>query len=110
MRRLAPIMLERGGFTVISASGPVEARRIAASTNRQIDLLPTDLVMPRRSGLELAQQLVVTVPTLRILFMSGYSDQAVVRHGALQHGTAFLEKPFTAEDLVHRVRETLDAS
>jgi FixJ family two-component response regulator len=92
----------------LPAADPVEALAVATGHKGPIDLLLSDLVMPRGSGQELAQDLLERLPSVRVLFMSGYSDQAVVRHGALVEGAAFLEKPFSADDLVDKVRETLD--
>ena len=77
-------------------------------TVRGIDLLLTDVVMPEVSGSELAQRLGALEPDMRILFMSGYSDEAVVRHGELSETAAFLEKPFTEKALARKVREVLD--
>jgi PAS domain S-box-containing protein len=108
VRALAQKILERSGFTVLPAADPVDALSVATGHKGPIDLLLSDLVMPRGSGQELAQDLLERLPAIRVLFMSGYSDQAVVRHGALVEGAAFLEKPFSEDDLVRKVRETLD--
>ena len=73
-----------------------------------IDLLLTDVVMPQMSGPELARRLATLRPTMKILCMSGYADDAVVRHGALEAGIAFIQKPLTPDTLARRVREVLD--
>jgi two-component system, cell cycle sensor histidine kinase and response regulator CckA len=74
-----------------------------------VDLLLTDVVMPDIGGRALAERLTALFPHLRVLFMSGYSDEAVVRHGIIRPDTAFIEKPFTQASLARKVREVLDA-
>jgi two-component system, cell cycle sensor histidine kinase and response regulator CckA len=110
LRRLTEILLERRGYAVISARSSEEAVAMAAENVRRIDLLLTDLVMPRLSGAEVAQRVGELVPGIRVLFMSGYADDVVLRSGTLSASDAFLEKPFSANDLATKVRETLDAA
>ncbi|HEX5782833.1 MAG TPA: response regulator, partial [Solirubrobacteraceae bacterium] len=74
-----------------------------------VDLLLTDVVMPEVNGRVLAERLAMTSPSLRILFMSGYSDEAVYRHGEISPDASFIEKPFTDRTLARKVREVLDA-
>ena len=108
VRTLAADMLRRCGYTVRATGSSEEALRLAADRDEPIDLLLTDLVMPEMNGPELAEAIVERVPTVRVLFMSGYADEAVTRHGALETGIAYLEKPFSARDLARMVRKTLD--
>jgi two-component system, cell cycle sensor histidine kinase and response regulator CckA len=109
VRELVRIMLEANGYRVHGVGDPVEAERVAREIESGLDLLLTDVVMPHVSGQELAARLAALRPGLRVLFMSGYSDRAVYRHGVLEPGTAFIEKPFTERTLTRRVREVLDS-
>jgi YesN/AraC family two-component response regulator len=90
---------------VLAAAGADEAERICT---QDVDLLLTDVVMPEVNGRALAERLSVTAPAMRILFMSGYSDEAVYRHGEISPNAAFIEKPFTDRTLARKVREVLD--
>src|SRR4051794_28149420 len=106
VRELVRLMLEANGYEVLTVGDAEEAARLC--TVRGIDLLLTDVVMPEVSGSELAERLAALAPDMRVLFMSGYSDEAVVRHGELTEAAAFLEKPFTEKALARKVREVLD--
>jgi CheY-like chemotaxis protein len=108
VRALARETLEAGGYTVIPAAGPSEALRLAADGSRPIDLLLTDVVLPQLSGRGLADRLSADHRELRLLYMSGYTDEAIVRHGVLAEGVAFLQKPFTPYALLAKIREVLD--
>ncbi len=108
VRDLAKEILEQGGYTVLAAGGAAEAHALCAAHKGPIDLLLTDVVMPETGGRALAAALTRDRPGMRVLYMSGYSDEAVVLHGVLEAGTAFLQKPFTPEGLARKVRETLD--
>ena len=93
---------------MIAAESANEALLIAEENSRRIDLLLTDLIMPGLSGAAVAERVTELVPGVKVLFMSGYADNVVVRNGNLAPGAAFLEKPFSATDLAAKVRETLD--
>jgi two-component system cell cycle sensor histidine kinase/response regulator CckA len=94
---------------VLDADGGAEALRIAGGHSGPIHLLVTDVVMPGMGGRELAEGLRTRYPGLRVLYVSGYTDDAVVRHGIVEATDAFLQKPFTAVSLARKVRAVLDA-
>jgi CheY-like chemotaxis protein len=108
VRELARDILRASGYTVIEARNGPEALLLSERHQGPLDLLLTDVVMPRMSGRELAERIGPLRPDLSVLYMSGYTDDAVIRHGVLGADTAFLQKPFTPAALVQRVRETLD--
>ena len=108
LRELGVLILEECGYTVLEASDGEAALRIIANDPDRIDLLVTDVVMPQMGGRKLAEILREKRPELRVLFMSGYTDDAVVRHGVLQANVNFLQKPFSPSALSKRVREILD--
>ncbi|MEP6999536.1 MAG: two-component regulator propeller domain-containing protein, partial [bacterium] len=95
VRRLASRVLVRSGYTVLTAANGAEALTMAAAYEGTIDLLLTDVVMPVMSGRELAEQLIPLRPDMLLLYASGYTEDAIVRHGVSSHETAFLQKPFT---------------
>jgi DNA-binding NtrC family response regulator len=109
IRRLAREVMMRAGYTVIEATDGAHAEQLA-SRSRHIDVLVTDVVMPHFSGTDLAAHLRSTRPELRVLFMSGYSDNAVVRNGLLEDSATFLQKPFTPEELLRKLRSVLDGT
>ena len=109
VQRIVRNILHRSRYRVLPASGAEEALELAKVENGTIDLLLSDLVMPGTSGRELAEQIQALRPDIAILYMSGYTDDAVVRRGVLDAGMAFIQKPFGAEALALRVREVLDA-
>ena len=96
------------GYEVIEARHGAEALTLAAGHEGPIHLLITDVVMPEMSGRELAQRLVPLRPEMNVLYISGYTDDAIVRHGVLEAGMALLPKPFTPDALAAKVREILD--
>jgi CheY-like chemotaxis protein len=108
IRGLVGRALKAAGYTVLEAADGDEALRVASAHADRIDLLVTDVVMPRLGGRDLAGLLLGTRPGLRVLFLSGYPDAVLVRRGALAAGSDFLEKPFTPEALARKVREVLD--
>jgi CheY-like chemotaxis protein len=108
VRELARDLLEAGGYTVLEAAGPGAALLLAAKRAGALHLLLTDVVMPHMSGRELAERVLAARPDVRVLYMSGYTDDAIGRHGILDSDTAFLQKPFTAAALARKVREVLD--
>ena len=107
VRELARQVLEMRGYEVLEACDGVEAVSICERVDCAIDLLVTDVVMPQMSGRELAEQLAVSRPEMRVLYMSGYTDDAIVRHGIGDGSANFIQKPFTPETLAHKVREVL---
>ena len=107
VRLLTRKVLEKGGFRVYSAQDGLDALEVARSIDGPIDLILTDVVMPGMNGRELVRQLAPLRPEMRILYMSGYSEDAIAQHGVLHPGAGFLEKPFTPGVLTRRVREIL---
>ena len=108
VRELARDILRSNGYTVLEARNGAEALRLGEGHRGPLELLLTDVVMPRMSGRELAERMTALRADVTVLYMSGYTDDAVIRHGVLGSDTAFLQKPFTPAALVQRVRETLD--
>jgi two-component system, cell cycle sensor histidine kinase and response regulator CckA len=107
VRELARRLLQRQGYTVLVASNAEEAL-LLFEDQPSIDLLLTDVVMPGASGPELIKQLVERRPALKVIYMSGYTEEAIVQHGVLKPGIAFLHKPFTADTLERKLREVLE--
>ncbi|HYT63909.1 MAG TPA: PAS domain S-box protein [Gemmatimonadales bacterium] len=101
--------LEAQGYVVLAASDAAAALRVVERHGGMIHLLLTDVVMPGLSGRELADQLAGQRPGIRVLYMSGYPGDAVVQHGTLPTGSAFLQKPFSPDGLARKVRDVLDA-
>jgi two-component system, cell cycle sensor histidine kinase and response regulator CckA len=107
LRKVAKRTLDAAGFTVLTAADGDEALRVFATHVGEIHLLLTDVIMPRMSGKALVQELEQKHPRLKVLYMSGYTDSAIVHHGVLEAGTNFLAKPFTAAELARKVHEVL---
>src|SRR5579872_129935 len=108
VREVASIMLQRRGYNVISASTSREAQKICRSYPNVIHLLLTDVVLKETGGLELAQLLTVLRPEMKVIYMSGYTDDVVLQRGVSNSQVAFLHKPFTTQELAGKVREVLD--
>jgi CheY-like chemotaxis protein len=109
VRRLTCRSLEAQGYEVLPAASASEALLLLEKHAGEIHLLITDVVMPDVSGRELARSAAPLRPLMKVLFMSGYTDNVIVHHGVLDAGTAFLQKPFTPRSLAQKVREVLDA-
>jgi nitrogen-specific signal transduction histidine kinase len=109
LRELTCALLEDSGYTVIEAAGVEDAIQIAKDPKRRIDLLLTDVVMPRLDGKELANQMAALRPGLKVLYMSGYTDDVIVHRGVLAQGTLLVQKPFTKSTLLQKVREALSS-
>jgi DNA-binding response OmpR family regulator len=107
VRELIDELLTARGYHVISASRGVEALQIAEFLEEDIHLLVTDVVMPQMSGREVVMRLAPGRPNMRVLYLSGYTDDLILQHGALEPGAAFLQKPFGAAELARKVHEVL---
>jgi PAS domain S-box-containing protein len=109
VRKLVAQILKGQGYTVIEASDGEEAIKAAQkNSGKEIHLLLTDVIMPGMSGRELAVTLGLQHPNLKVLYMSGYTDDAIVHHGVLEEGVNYIQKPFTLDALARKVREVLD--
>ncbi len=107
LRELSKRLLQRHGYNVLIAVDAAEALRLFED-NPSIDVLLTDVVMPGASGPELTRQLIEQRPALRVIYMSGYTEEAIVQHEVIRSGVAFLNKPFTFEALGEKIREVLE--
>jgi len=108
LREMAVELLESSGYRVLVADRPSQARELALNADGPIDLLLTDVVMPEMTGHDLYECLVDRLPDLRVLYISGYTNEVFVRNGTLEEGINFLQKPFTTEQLLDRVRMTFE--
>ena len=110
VRNLARRVLEKHGYKLLLAATGRDGVQVAEQHAAPIDLLVTDVVMPEMGGRELAQRLTTLQPGLKVLYLSGYTDDAIVHHGVLDAGVAFLQKPFKPDDLVRKIRAVLDGT
>jgi PAS domain S-box-containing protein len=108
VRTMTRLILERAGYHVVEAAAPDEAQEIFRARASEIDLMISDVVMPGAHGPALFKELTVDHPSLRVLYMSGYTDDEIIRAGRLEGGENFMEKPFTSQRLLEKVREILD--
>jgi two-component system cell cycle sensor histidine kinase/response regulator CckA len=108
LRALIERILRNAGYTVLVAETGTDALALFEASHGQIDLLLTDVVMPQMSGREIAERLAAAKPTLKVLYMSGYTDEIIDRHGVLEDGMRLIGKPFTAADMSRKVRMVLD--
>jgi PAS domain S-box-containing protein len=108
--RMTRMMLERKGYTVISAATPAQALEKAQNHAGAIDLLMTDVVMPEMNGRDLATKITALYPEIRLLFMSGYTANVIAHQGILDKGVAFIQKPFSMAELAEKIREVIDQS
>ncbi len=108
VRALIRDILEGSGYTVLTASDGEDAQKVGRCHKAPIHLIVTDVVMPKMGGREAAQSLVPHLPGVKVLYMSGYTNEAIVRHGVLDPGIPFLEKPFTPDALLRKVRRVLE--
>ncbi len=109
LRQLSSSVLAHCGYKVLTANGPEEGLAICQENHRDIRLLVTDVVMPRMNGRQLAEQILQLSPNAKVLYISGYTSNAIVHYGVLDAGLWFLPKPFTLSALVAKVREVLDS-
>jgi len=108
LRELTCALLETNGYTVLAARNAAQAIEIAERGDRPIHILLTDVIMPGMNGRELARRLAAGRPEMKVLFMSGYTSDAIVNHGVLEPGIFLIEKPFSQDALMRKVRDVLD--
>jgi two-component system cell cycle sensor histidine kinase/response regulator CckA len=108
VRQLTSEALEALGNTVLEAGRPTEARKISEQYQGAVDLLLTDVVLPQMDGKRLFDSLSPLFPEMRVLYVSGHTENVIVHHGVLEAGVQFLQKPFTVDSLARKVREALD--
>ena len=108
VRKLVREVLDNEGYRLLEAANGVAALSICAQYEERIHLLLTDVIMPEMSGRALADRLVPQHPEMKVLFMSGYTDDVIVHNRVLDAGTAFIQKPFALDVLARKVRDVLD--
>jgi DNA-binding NtrC family response regulator len=110
VRQLACKALSAHGYRVLEAMNAIEGLQIAMEYAGSIHLLLTDVVMPQMNGQQLCDRVTIIRPEIKVLYMSGYTDNEVIRHGLLDEGINFLQKPFTIQSLAQKIREVLSQS
>jgi DNA-binding response OmpR family regulator len=110
LRRLSSSVLAHCGYNVLVASTPEEGLATCKSTSHDIRLLVTDVVMPRMNGRQLAEKVQQNRPGIRVLYISGYTNDAIAHYGVLDPGLWFLPKPYSLSSLIAKVREVLDSA
>lgn len=108
VRILVRRILTRLGYTVLDADGPAGALRLCERFSGEIHLLLSDVIMPRMNGRELAERLLADRPRMKVVFMSGYTDNAIVHLGVLDAGVVFIQKPITPDALARKIRVVLE--
>ncbi len=108
VRQLTSEALEALGYKVLAAGHPAEAVKMSEEYQGAVHLLLTDVVLPQMDGKRLFDLLAPLFPEMRVLYVSGYTENAIVHHGVLEPGVQFLQKPFTVDALARKVREILD--
>ncbi len=109
MRKMVHEILESKGYRVFDAENAQRALEVAQTHSQPIDLMITDIVMPGLNGRELAERLSRSNPKMKVLFMSGYTDDKAVRRGVVDANLAFIQKPFTPESLVRKIKTVLES-
>jgi CheY-like chemotaxis protein len=109
LRGLLHQVLDDCGYSVSAAASGVKALQLAQEHPDTFDLIVTDVVMPGMSGRQMVEQLVARYPKVKVIYMSGYTDDAVIRHGILHEQVPYLQKPFSPAALARKVREVLDS-
>jgi CheY-like chemotaxis protein len=109
VRGLIQTILGQQGYQVLAAGNAVQALQVCRGHDGPIHLLVTDVVMPHLSGRQLAERLAPIYPEMKILYLSGHTEDAIVRHGVSEAEIPFLQKPFPSEDLIRKVQESLAA-
>ena len=109
VRHLVRTIVDRAGYRAFDASTPAEAEAVVREIGA-VDVLVTDVVMPGGRGTDLYKRLALSCPLMRVLFMSGYTDDAAIDQGQMERGTAYMQKPFSAEGLLAKLAQLLNVS
>jgi len=109
LRKLACKILEQQGYSILEAKNGIEALKVSEENGDQIHLMIADVLMPGMGGREIEERLRPLRPEMKVIYMSGYTDNAIVHHGVLNPEIEFLQKPISSEALKRKVREVLDA-